>query len=171
MARSSKPVVSGGRHVEERKTRISWARRQVLAAKRAEKLETEAQVTRLVAMAEDPIDGLAVVFDLAAFSLHKGLQNHARRRGDTPPHLPAPVSRLLTGFAATLREKTVAISELLDAEEHVRLRKLFRGLTNALEAGDPDVVQVLGQMLPADPDVIAGWIRCNLTALEIRFSS
>ena len=134
-------------------------------------LEAAGQVTRLVAMAEDAVDGLAVVFDLAAFYRHRDAQNSARRRGDSPPHPPASVSKLLTGFAATLREKTVAIGALLDSEEQTRLTKLSRGLMIALEAGDPDVVQALGQLLPADPVVIALWIRCNLPVLEIRFAS
>ncbi len=171
MARIRKPVASGDHGVNDRCVRTSSSRRQVVATEPAEALEAAGQVTRLVAMAEDPIDGLAVVFDLAAFFRHRDVQNSARRRGDTPPHPPAPVSKLLTGFVATLREKTVAIGALLDSEEHTRLTKLSRGLMTALEAGDPDVVQALGHLLPADPVVIALWIRCNLPVLEIRFAS
>ena len=45
------------------------------------------------------------------------------------------------------------------------------GFVRAVQASDPDVVEIITQLMPLPPAVIACWIRLELPWLEERFAS
>lgn len=149
----------------------AWDRFRKQALVRADKLEKTAQLNRLVAMAEDPLDGLAAVWDLAALSMHNAAAHVARRHGHETPAPPAPVSRLLIRFIQQLRDKSTAIVMYLRSDEAERLARLLPGFAAALQANEADVMLLIRDLLPRDPEVIALWLRAHLDILERRFAS
>lgn len=137
----------------------------------AARLEKQAATTRLVAMAEDPIDALATLWDLAALERHAASTRSARLHGGATPPAPIPISRLLGGFTQQLRDKVVAVGALLHPDELARLARLTPAFVTALETDDPDVRLWIRNLLPRAPLVIATWVRIHLDALEARFAS
>lgn len=149
----------------------NWRRFRKQAHARAYELERTAQLTRLVAMADDPLDGLATLWDLAMFSEHAAAARNARLHGRGTPVAPIPVSRLLSGFTEQLRDKTLAIAKELRSDETERLTHIVPGFVAALEANDGDVMFLIDNLLPRSPEVIALWLRAHLDVLERRFAS
>ena len=149
----------------------NWRRFRKQARARADELEKTAQVTRLVAMADDPLDALATLWDLAMLKGHAVAADQARRHGSETPVPPVPVSRLLSGFAEQLRDKTVAISRQLGSDETERLARIMPSFVAALEANEWDVMLLVRDLLPRSPDVIALWLRAHIDLLERRFAS
>jgi hypothetical protein len=149
---------------------LDWRGFRRQARVQAARLEKQAAATRLVAMAEDPIDALATLWDLAAQERHAASARSARLHGRATPQAPAPVSRLLRGFTQQLCDKCVAVAELLDPDELARLAHLTFGFVAALEANDADVMLLIRDLLPREPVVIATWVRIHLDALEARFA-
>jgi hypothetical protein len=144
-------------------------RKQVRA--QASRLEKQAATTRLVAMAEDPLDAIAALWDLAALDHHAASARSARRHGRATPTAPVPISRLLGGFAEHLRDKCAAVAALLQPSEIDRLARLAPGLVAALEANEADVMLLVRDLLPRSPEVVATWLQEHLVSLEARFVS
>lgn len=149
----------------------TWRRFRKQAHARADELEKTAHVTRLVAMADDPLDGLATLWDVAMLSGHVVAARNARLHGRETPVPPVPVSRLLSGFTQQLRDKTVAVAKELRADETERLAHIVPGFVAALETNEADVMLLIRDLLPRSPDVIALWLREHLDLLERRFAS
>lgn len=148
-----------------------WRTFRKQARAQAARLEKQAAATRLVAMAEDPIDALATLWDLTAQERHTASARIARLQGRATPQSPAPVSRLLKGFTQQLCDKCVAVAELLHHDELARLAPLTHGFVAALETNDADVTLLIRDLLPREPPVIAAWLRIHLDSLEARFAS
>ena len=153
------------------KNQTSWGGFRKQARARAARLEKEATATRLVAMAEDPLDALATLWDLAAFAQHAARARTARLHGRNTPQPPVAISRLLSGFSEQLRDKCTAIVGLLHEDEIERLGQLTSGFVSALEGNDADVMLLVRDLLPRAPDEVASWLRAHLGALETRFAS
>jgi hypothetical protein len=114
---------------------------------------------------------LAVAVDLARAELHAAQRRHARRRGQHEIAAPAPVSKLLTEFADALRTKLIAVGELMTQVERDRLQHLAPAVVHAVEDKAPDVIHLIGQLLPMESEVISLWLRMNLDIIEKRFAS
>ena len=149
----------------------NWRGFRKQARAHAARLEKQAATTRLVAMAEDPLDALATLWDVAVFDRHAAQARAARLHGRATPQPPAPVSRLMSGFTEQLRDKCVAIAAQLERSEIERLGRVMPGFVAALETNDADVMLLVRDLLPRDPDVIASWLRAHLESLEARFAS
>lgn len=145
----------------------TWKQFQANAAGRADRLEAEAAATRLVAQADDPVDGFCVLSDLAQIHLNAGV---ARRGGTTAAPL-VPASRLLAGFMRSLEEKSTAIAAALTFEERERLIGVASGFFASVQTADRDVMGAVVSLLPLPPDIIALWVRANLDLIERRFAS
>lgn len=150
---------------------LNWNDIREQAHVHAARLERQAATTRLVAMAEDPLDALATVWDLTAFERHATNARKARLHGRATPQAPAPVSRLLIGFSQQLHDKCIAVAALLQPEEFDRVAHITSGFVAALETNDADVMLLIGDLLPRSPENVAGWIRTHLDSLEARFAS
>lgn len=148
-----------------------WLSFRKQARAQAARLEKQAAATCLVAMAENPIDALATLWDLAAQERQAASARSARLHGRATPRAPAPVSRLLKGFTQQLCDKCVAVAELLHPDELARLAPLTHGFVAALETNDADVMLLIRDLLPREPRVIAAWLRIHLDSLEARFAS
>src|SRR5512147_965260 len=90
----------------------------------ANNLEQHANAARVIALAENPLDGIAVAWDLASAEVHANLRNRARAEGREPAQPPAPISRLLIEFSDAVREKMTAVSRILSPSERERLAML-----------------------------------------------
>jgi hypothetical protein len=77
----------------------------------------------------------------------------------------------MNGFTQQLRDKCVAVATLLQRDEIERLAGISSGFVAALEMNDADVMLLVRDLLPRDPDVIASWLRTHLGSLEARFAS
>jgi hypothetical protein len=154
--------------MKTKKQTLNWRKS---ANDHAAHLEKKAAAARLFAMADDPLDGLAAVWDVASLSLHNATARIARRHGHETSAPPAPVSRLLNGFIQQLRDKTLAIVMHLRSDETERLVRIRPGFVAALQANEPDVMLLIRDLLPRDPEVIALWLRAHLDILEQRFAS
>ena len=150
---------------------FSWRGFRKQARAHASRLEKEAATTRLVAMADDPLDALAALWDLAALDHHAVSARRARRHGRVTPMAPVPISRLLGGFAEYLRDKCAAVAALLQPSEIDRLARLGPGLVAALETNEADVMLLVRDLLPRSPEVIATWLQEHLESLEARLAS
>lgn len=137
----------------------------------AQRLETGAGLMRLIAMAEDQVDAIRVVSDLMAAVWHCDKARAAREHGHSAPNPPIPVSKLLTNFAESLREKLVAVAGLLPQEHRERLLAIAPAVQASLEAQEPDVVELVAKYLAAPPDAIAFAIIFCIDAIEKRFAS
>ncbi len=122
------------------------------------------------AQSVDALESLFVVTDVAAMSMHTAMQQVASRRGVSIGPPPAPISKLLTGFAAVLREKVIMTAALLTPEDRDRLIRLAPRFTQALGTNAPDLVKLVGGLVQLAPDLIALWLRAHLDLLETRFA-
>ena len=150
--------------IQDDKT-LTW-RGEMLA--RAEQLDQQAAITRVIAQADDAEDAALATLDLAAAITHC---ETVRQRGVAAASPPTPTSKLFRRFAETLREKLVAVAEIIDATEWSRLRALAPRFFETLAAGEPDVVEAIIDLAPHPPDVIALWLQLHLKTLETRFAS
>lgn len=66
----------------------NWSGFRKQARAHAVCLEKQAAITRLVAMAEDPLDALAALWDVTAFDGHAANAGAARLHGRATPHPP-----------------------------------------------------------------------------------
>ncbi len=151
-----------------KKQTLNWRKR---TNAHAAQLEKQAATARLVAMADNPLDGLLAVWDVATLTMHNAAVRIARSNGREMPAPPAPVSRLLSRFTQQLRDKTVAIVMELRSDEAQRLARILPGFVTALEANDEDVMLLVKNLLPHEPESIAHWLRAHLDILERRFAS
>jgi hypothetical protein len=149
-------------------TKNKW---QATLANHAEHLEHQANTARLAAMAETPLDAIAVAWDVAMATSHRVAARVARENGRTVPQPPPPVSRLLTGFAEKLREKLAAVAAELDQGERIRLMAVAPGVLASIEANDPPVVGTIAGLIQLPPEWIALWLRAHLDEIEARFAS
>ena len=122
-------------------------------------------------MADDPLDALATLWDLAALERHAASARVARVHGRASPQAPAPVSRLLSRFTEQLRDKCGAVAALLQRNEIERLGCITAEFVTALESNDADVMLLIRDLLPRSPAMIAEWLRIHLESLEARFAS
>jgi len=58
-----------------------------------------------------------------------------------------------------------------ESRSTTRMLDLQDGFVRAVQASDPDVVEIITQLMPLPPAVIACWIRLELPWLEERFAS
>lgn len=145
--------------------KTSW-RGEMLA--RADQLDQQAAITRLIAQADDAEDAVAATLDLAAAIAHcETVRQHGI--ADTCP--PAPTSNLFRRFADNLRDKLVAVIEILDDTERRRLHALAPRFFASLAAGETDVVGAIVDLAPQPPEVIALWLQLHLKTIETRFAS
>ena len=151
--------------------RQPWQRFRKHARARAKQLEKQVAISRLVAMADDPLDALATLWDLAALDQHRSRTRKARLHGGPVSTAPAPVSRLLTGFVERMHEKVAAIVTRMDPDVARRVLGVMPGFLRDVDAEDPDVVVLIGDLLPRSPDVIAAWIERHIDAIQRRFAS
>ena len=128
---------------------------------RAANLEREAALARVIALAEDPVDGIAVLSDLLAAT--------QGRRGQSEP--PLPTSKFFRRVAAGLAEKLVAVAELLSDDERRRLGTVAPRFLETIAAGEPDVLSAVVDLLPWSARLIALWLQLHLRTIEARFSS
>lgn len=135
---------------------------------RADHLDHEAASIRLIAQADDPEDAAAVATDIATAMGHIGVW---RLHGANAMSPPAPRSKLFGRVASMLRDKLVAVAELLEPSERRRLHVLVPALFASLAAADRDVLDALIDLLPHSPEVIALWLQLNLPTIESRFAS
>lgn len=149
----------------------TWRGFRKQARAHAARLEKEAAGARLLAMAEDPLDALAMLWDMAAYERHMVDARAARLHGTAEPQPPVPISRLMTGFNQQLEDKVTAIAALLEADEIERIRRVMPGFAAAMESNDVDVMVMIRDLLQRPPEVIAGWLRAHLDAVERRFAS
>ena len=152
-------------------TKNNWRSFRKQARAHAARLEDQAATARLVAMAEDPLDALAILWDVSAYRLHEATARIARLHGDATSQAPAPVSRLLSGFSEQLRDKCAAVAEHLKPDEIDRLGRISPGFVAALQANDFDVMLLVRDLLPRSPEVIASWLQTHLDSVETRFAS
>ena len=117
------------------------------------------------------MEGLCLTWDLATFSMHALAAKRATSLGIPAPTAPAPISKLLQGFMNELRDRAQVIDKLLDPSERERLSKLRDGFADAVNANDPDVVELITHLMQLPPEVVACWIRQNLEGIEQRFAS
>jgi hypothetical protein len=148
-------------------TKNKW---KTTLANHAEQLEYQANTARLAAMAETPLDAIAVAWDVAMASSHRVAARVARENGRTAPQ-PPPVSRLLTGFAEKLREKVEAVAAELDHVERLRLAAAAPGVLACIEVNDPPIVGTIAGLIQLPPEWIALWLRAHLDEIEARFAS
>jgi hypothetical protein len=136
----------------------------------AKSVDPNAELKRIAAMA-DNLDGLLAVWDMAALAMHGAAARLARRQGRELAPPPAPVSRLLKRFTQQLRDKTAEIVLQLRSDEAQRLACILPGFVAALEANEEDVMLLVKNLLPHEPESIAHWLRAHLRVLEQRFAS
>lgn len=155
-----------------------WQQFKVAASAEADRLDAQAESTklaanaaRLVAQAEDPVDGVFVFTDLVRLQLHRDAAKRARRVGGKQPAPLVPVSKLMTGFLQTLDEKFAAIGSALAPHERERLVRLTPSFVAAVQDEDPDVMEAVGTLLLQEPAIVALWLRANLDVVERRFAS
>ena len=137
----------------------------------ADQLEQHANVARVLAMAETPLDGIAVAWDLVMMAAHCENAREARTRGENTPAPPPPVSRLLTRFADAVRDKLVTVGSLLREVERERLVAIAPQVLSSIEAQDQGVVETIAGLLSLSPDWTALWLRGHLDEIEARFAS
>lgn len=148
-----------------RETTLTW-RDQLLA--RADHLDHEAALIRLIAQADDPEDAAAVTTDIAAAMGHLAA---TKLHGSSAVPPPAPRSKLFGHVASMLGDKLVAVGELLEPSELRRLHALVPPFFASLAAAERDVLDALVELLPHSPEVIALWLQLNLSIIESRFAS
>ncbi len=146
-------------------TTLNW-RDQLLA--RADHLDHEAALIRLIAQADDPEDAAAVTTDIAAAMGHLAA---TRLHGPSAASPPAPRSKLFGRVASMMGDKLVAVGELLEPSERRRLHALVPAFFASLAAADRDVLDALVDLLPHSPEVIALWLQLNLSTIESRLAS
>jgi hypothetical protein len=134
-------------------------------------LQQQANIASLMAMAETPLDGLAVAWDIVMAAAHTARLREARASGRAAPAAPAPVSRLLSGFASTLRNTLATVGAQLDHEERARLAAVAPGVVASIEAQDTAVIETLAQLMTLPPESITEWVRDHLDQIEARFAS
>jgi len=149
----------------------TWRGFRKHARAHAARLEKEAAGARLLAMAEDPLDALAMLWDMAAYERHMADARAARLQGTAAPEPPAPISRLMTGFNQQLHDKCAAIAALLQPDEIERIGRVMPGFAAAVEANDVDVMLMIRDLLQRPPEVVAAWLRAHLASVERRFAS
>lgn len=137
----------------------------------AQRLEAKAGLMRLLAMVDDQADEIRITSDLIAAAFHCGIARVARARGRSAPKPPLPVSKLLTRFADSLREKVLAVGELLPKGHRYRLVALAPSVLAALEAQEPDALELVAKFLSAPPDAIAFALVFCIDTIEKRFAS
>jgi hypothetical protein len=142
-----------------------------LVEEHARHLEAGARLVRILALAEDEIDAVRVASDLMTAVSHCDRVRVAREYGRPLPKSPAPVSRLLTGFADQVREKLVAVVALLPETYRDRLRAIAPAVQLAIDSQEDDVVEAIVKFLPASPEVIAFAIVWCIDGIEKRFAS
>jgi hypothetical protein len=137
----------------------------------ANNLEQQANAARLIALADNPLDGIAVAWDLASAAVHGNERKRARDEGRTPPQPPAPVSTLLSNFADAMREKLTAVARILSPSERERFAMLAPSVLESIEAQEPDVIEAIARLAEQSPDIIALWLQLHIRAIEARFAS
>lgn len=129
---------------------------------RAEELDREAAVVRLIALAEDPLDGIAIASDLVA------VMQYVAAATTTPPVLS---SSLFRRAVEALAEKLVTVVEILSGDEQRRLGALAPRFLESVAAAEPDVITAVVDLLPMSPELIAFWLQIQLRTIEARFAS
>jgi hypothetical protein len=137
----------------------------------AERLEAQANAARLISMADTPLDGIAVAWDLAMANTHNHAARGAHERSEPAPTPPTPVSKLLTRFAETLRDKLGAIGAVLRDDERSRLAAIAPQVLASIETQDKPVIETIAALIPLPPELIALWLRAHLDEIEARFAS
>ena len=140
-------------------------------AQHANNLEQQANAARLIALADNPLDGIAVAWDFASAAVHAKERKRARGEGRTPPQAPAPISTLLSNFADAMREKLAAVARILSPSERERFAMLGPSVLEAVEAQEPDVIEAIARLAEQSPDVIALWLQLHIRSIEARFAS
>jgi hypothetical protein len=125
----------------------------------ANNLEQQANAARVIALADNPLDGIAVAWDLASAEVHAKLRNLARVEGREPPKPPAPISTLLNDFTDAVREKLDAVARILSPSERERLAMLGPSVAESIDAQEPDVIEAIARLVELSPDIIAVWLQ------------
>lgn len=139
--------------------------------KHADNLEQQANAARIIALADNPLDGIAVAWDLASAAVHATERKRARAEGRDAPPAPAPVSTLLIGFADAIREKIAGVARILSPSERERLAMLVPSVLRSIEAQEPDAIEAIARLDEQSPEVIALWLQLHIRAIEARFAS
>jgi hypothetical protein len=137
----------------------------------AHNLEAAARLMRIMAMADDQIDAVLVLLDIVAAALHRGTAHSAREQGHSAPSAPPPVSKLLTRFADSLREKLLAVGALLPGDIRQRVIAIAPAVQAALEAEEPNAIELVAHSIPQSPEAIAFAITFCIDDIERRFAS
>lgn len=139
--------------------------------KHADSLEQQANAARVIALADNPLDGIAVAWDLASAAVHSNLRRRAHAEGRTPPRPPAPISTLLNDFTEAVQEKLAAVARILSPSERERLAMLGPSVAESIDAQEPDVIEAIARLIELSPDVIAVWLQIHIRKIEARFAS
>ncbi|MEJ7597336.1 MAG: hypothetical protein WKG01_05450 [Kofleriaceae bacterium] len=125
----------------------------------------------MMALAEDELDCMVVVVDLLRAVQHSKAARHAHASGERPPEAPAPISKLLTRFTASLREKVEAVSVLLTESERSRLVAIGPEVMRRLERRDDEACALVAVLMPHSAQAIAWCLGMTLPMIETRFAS
>lgn len=137
---------------------------------RANNIEQQARAARVIALADNPLDGIVVAWDLAGAAVHAKELRRARAEGVEPPRAPVPISALLSRFADALRDKFAAVALVLSPAERDRFAVLAPRVLYSIEAQEPDVVEAIARLVELSPDVIAAWLQLHIRQIEARFA-
>lgn len=137
----------------------------------ADNLEQQANAARVIALADNPLDGIAVAWDLASAAVHARERKRARAEGREAPPPPAPVSTLLIGFADAIRDKIAAVARILSPSERERLAMLVPNVLRSIEAQEADAIEAIARLVEQSPEIIAVWLQLHIRQIEARFAS
>lgn len=139
--------------------------------KHANDLEHQANAARVIALADNPLDGIAVAWDLASAVVHSNIRKRARAEGREVPNAPVPISMLLNRFADAVRDKIAAVGRILSPSERQRFAMLGPSVLESIEAEEPDVIEAIARLVELSPDIIAVWLQLHIRTIEKRFAS
>ena len=125
----------------------------------------------LVAITKDPADATLFALDLFALTAHRAQRALAVRAGLPEPSEPKPLSRFVRTFRRSLKAKTAAVIDLLDANERARLTKVAPAFSRRLDRADWEITEEVVRLLAKEPEDIAAWLREHLDEIETRFAS
>ena len=129
---------------------------------------TDAMISNLIAVTEDPIDAMRLAADFYAMNAYAADRTRAVASGEAIPEPPTPISAYMRTFTTELKDRLHRIGELLDRRELERLRGLGIALSARMDCGDVDLVEEVFALICLPPAEVVAWLRTHLGELETR---